>query len=387
MLGGTGNDTIDGDGRDIDPAEAGDDTLDGGEGIDVLRGNGGDDSLSGGAGSDGLLGGTGEDTLDGGAGDDLIDGLRAGATTTGPDGAGDVLDGGDGDDSILAGAGDVVTGGDGADLIQIGAGDVLTNGPAVIADYEDGTDIIEIAFDGDDPLAITVADEGDDAIVSIDGIRSVVVQGGAGLQAGNVRVTTEELESFADATAFERVLTGSEDDDRIEGTAGADLIDGGDGDDEINAFRGSDTVVGGAGDDDLNGQRGDDLLEGAFNATVYAGASGSSGADLIEGAAGDDTLIGGGGDTMTGGIGSDLFRVVVAEDGLATITDWNTGSRADIVEIGIPEGQDATLPVTVQMDGEDSVILYGGEAVARVAAARIDAADVLVRTVSGSAVT
>jgi len=53
---------------------AGDDQLEGEDGVDALSGGAGDDALSGGAGNDILVGGDGNDILFGGAGSDLIQG-------------------------------------------------------------------------------------------------------------------------------------------------------------------------------------------------------------------------------------------------------------------------------------------------------------------------
>jgi Ca2+-binding RTX toxin-like protein len=88
------------------PAEAGDDTIDGGTGNDVIYGEGGNDSILGGGGADTVDGGTGDDTISGGAGDDLL---------AGGQGA-DVVFGDAGNDTILVGQGDSVAGGDGDDL-------------------------------------------------------------------------------------------------------------------------------------------------------------------------------------------------------------------------------------------------------------------------------
>ena len=62
MIGGTGNDGLDG-GEDNDQ-------LEGGDGSDHLHGAEGDDSLVGGGGNDEMVGGAGIDTLIGGAGND-----------------------------------------------------------------------------------------------------------------------------------------------------------------------------------------------------------------------------------------------------------------------------------------------------------------------------
>jgi Ca2+-binding RTX toxin-like protein len=77
-------------------AEAGNDTVTGGDGNEELAGDDGNDSLSGGAGTDTLEGGTGNDILNGGRGSDVING-GIGA---------DKLTGGTGMDTIVFAAGD-----------------------------------------------------------------------------------------------------------------------------------------------------------------------------------------------------------------------------------------------------------------------------------------
>lgn len=93
LIGGAGNDYIDGRG--------GDDSLYGGDGNDTVLGGSGNDLISGDAGDDSLLGGDGADTIQGGSGNDTIDG-----------GAGnDILSGGLGSDRFVGlGAGDSVDG-------------------------------------------------------------------------------------------------------------------------------------------------------------------------------------------------------------------------------------------------------------------------------------
>jgi Ca2+-binding RTX toxin-like protein len=90
VIGGAGNDTIEGggDGEDRLNGGAGNDTITGGIGNDRLSGGDGDDTMTGGIGNDRLSGGDGDDTMTGGIGDDRLNG-----------GAGnDAMTGGDGDD-------------------------------------------------------------------------------------------------------------------------------------------------------------------------------------------------------------------------------------------------------------------------------------------------
>ena len=63
VIGGAGNDTINGD--------VNNNVLTGGAGNDALIGNGGNDTLNGGAGNDTMNGGAGNDTMLGGVGNDL----------------------------------------------------------------------------------------------------------------------------------------------------------------------------------------------------------------------------------------------------------------------------------------------------------------------------
>jgi len=75
LVGGPGNDTIDG-GNGVDTifGSTGNDTIDGGTNTDTLIGGPGDDSIFGGAGPDIIFGSGGVDNLRGNGGDDTIDG-------------------------------------------------------------------------------------------------------------------------------------------------------------------------------------------------------------------------------------------------------------------------------------------------------------------------
>ncbi len=95
--------------------------------------------------------------------------------------------------------------------------------------------------------------------------------------------------------------TGSLFADTLTGTSEQDTLDGGWGNDVLNGLGGNDRVVGGLGNDTLNG------------------------------GAGNDRLIGGSGtDTLTGGTGADIFRFEAKGDSAAstardTITDFEKG--------------------------------------------------------------
>lgn len=129
----------------ITPIDAGNDTIEGGDGQDLIFGQGGNDSLLGDGGDDRIEGGEGNDTLDGGQGQDTLEG-GAGA---------DVLSGGSGDDQLFGGAGndhlilgadnDFAEGGDGSDRFIV---DGPGNHTIVGGEDADGRDIDVIDLSG-----------------------------------------------------------------------------------------------------------------------------------------------------------------------------------------------------------------------------------------------
>jgi len=85
VLGGSGDDTLTGDGQsNLLRGNGGKDTIDGGGGNDILVGGPGDDTITGGDGRDLIMGGLGSDKLSGGGGEDI---LINGTTTFDTDGA------------------------------------------------------------------------------------------------------------------------------------------------------------------------------------------------------------------------------------------------------------------------------------------------------------
>ncbi|MBI5267546.1 MAG: hypothetical protein HY851_09975, partial [candidate division Zixibacteria bacterium] len=95
--------------KDAPETQAGDDVLEGGDGIDEIFGGNGDDLISGDAGNDiNLQGEGGDDLLFGGDGDDKLWGDSSANAITGIDGN-DYLDGGSGDDRLMGEGGHAVT--------------------------------------------------------------------------------------------------------------------------------------------------------------------------------------------------------------------------------------------------------------------------------------
>ncbi|MDJ0939049.1 MAG: putative Ig domain-containing protein [Woeseiaceae bacterium] len=213
-----------------DPAQWGNDTLDGGEG---------DDTLYGGAGSDSLIGGPGDDRLQG----DFVfafDDQRPGLLSRIPDPISI-----HGDDILLGGPGnDVLLGYGGEDLIEGGEDDDVGAGGQ--------DDDILLGDGGNDELQ---GNEGDDLLYGGDG---------------------------------NDILFGQEDEDELYGEDGMDQLIGGSGDDVLDGGLMDDALFGDDGDDFLLGGGGvDDLQGGAGNDTIFGG----EGNDLLFGGAGDDTYV------------------------------------------------------------------------------------------------
>ncbi|WP_425054001.1 M10 family metallopeptidase C-terminal domain-containing protein [Psychromarinibacter sp. S121] len=199
VIGGTGNDTIDGNdaGNEI-LGRFGNDTINGIGGADTIHGQRGNDKIDGGAGNDGLYGSYGDDTL---RGDDDKDALYGGIGD-------DLLKGGQGTDLLVGDVGDdKAEGGSGADTIYGNAGrDDLWGGK--------GGDWIH-GGGGDDTIT---GESGGDTLL-----------GGSG-------------------------------DDEISGGDGYDAVLGGSGDDTLSGGAQNDTLTGGAGADTLTGGSGADIF-------------------------------------------------------------------------------------------------------------------------------
>jgi trimeric autotransporter adhesin len=323
LIGGAGNDWLAGDrsgaaGHDPDALHAGNDYLDGGAGNDELIGHGGNDTLIGGIGDDGLQGDYwetpdnkhGDDHLDGGAGNDNLWGY----------GGADVLLGGDGDDELVGEQASTAEGAHGADHLDGGAGnDTLFGG---------GNDDLLLGGDGDDELqgeGTNFSEEvaGDDILdgggghdILVGGSKNDSLHGGE----GNDQLFGDSADSTSDATGDDH-LDGGDGNDTLVGEGGADTLIGGAGNDTL-AGEAADTAVtlhaadfldGGAGNDVLIGEGGADTLIGGDGADQLHGESATtaasvSGNDFLDGGAGNDILLGwAGNDTLLGGAGADTL--------------------------------------------------------------------------------
>mgnify|MGYP001079603400 CR=1 FL=1 len=256
-----------------------DDTIVGSSGKDTIFSGSGNDKVNAGGGNDLIVGGDGEDTILGGSGNDEIFGEDGNDIINGELGK-DTIFGQEGDDSINGGSeDDVLLGGDGEDTILGGSGKDTIFGQ-----------------EGDDNIN---GELGDDVLLGGDGEDTIL--GGLG----------------------EDEIFGEGGDDSINGESEDDVLLGGDGEDTILGGSGKDTIFGQEGDDNINGELGDDvLLGGDGEDTILGGLGedvlfGGDGSDTIFGGLGKDAIFGQGGndviisdfteDVLVGGLGSDRF--------------------------------------------------------------------------------
>ncbi len=108
------------------------------------------------------------------------------------------------------------------------------------------------------------------------------------------------------------------------------FITGSDFNDTLVGGGNNDTIIGGLGDDNLRGNSGADSLNGGDGADSLNGGSAN---DTLLGGNGNDTLLGGtNNDSLTGGAGADRFAYDNTNQGVDTITDFNT-AQVDLIQI------------------------------------------------------
>ena len=142
--------------------------------IEHVVGGGGADNVTGNDANNLLRGGAGDDTLDGGAGDDL-------------------LVGGTGADSL--------TGGAGADTFRYPSS---AFGADTITDFEDGSDIIDLAGSGLRFSDLTIGDNGQDKIVNAGSGNTITLTGQAGatIDATDFSFTAKALQVSIEDTSI-----------------------------------------------------------------------------------------------------------------------------------------------------------------------------------------
>ncbi len=121
--------------------------------------------------------------------------------------------------------------------------------------------------------------------------------------------------------------------------------------------------TGTAGDDTLQGTDGRDILFGGQgNDTLSGGVNAQDGsddevADELIGEDGDDSLRLGANDTGIGGTGADSFTAIYGATGGITVTDYDVGTDALIVET---DDENASVTDQTVADGELTVTLSTG---------------------------
>jgi Ca2+-binding RTX toxin-like protein len=287
--GGTGNDTITGDGNaNVLAGDNGNDTLFGKAGDDTLYGDGriaiddhgavssfadvrtlggagnGNDTLWGGDGSDALYGGGGNDQLFGG------DIGPIGSIDQPLDGA-DILHGGDGNDLLRGASGDdQLFGDDGEDNLRGDLGNDTIDGGAGwdIAWYrfDDAGVASGVTFDASNFKASTTfsMSDGRGGTDTLSNVESLQVTGSA-----YDDVITGSQYATSDASHFANIIFSLGGNDQIFGGAYADLLNGGNGNDTVIGAGGNDNLTGDAGNDSLDGGAGNDTMSGGTGDDVY----------------------------------------------------------------------------------------------------------------------
>ncbi len=254
------------------------------------------------------VGSAADQTIFGGAFDDRLLGK----------GGNDRLDGGGGNDTLIGGHGnDILFGGVGMDRLKGGGGNDT-------ASYLGATTGVTAS------LKTSASNTGDAA---------------------------------GDSYASIENLTGSAQNDHLEGNGHANKLFGDSGSDVLLGKGGNDMLFGGNGSDTLEGNKGSDDLFGGNQKDVLIGGNG---ADMLRG--------GNGGDTMTGGHGADTFMFKAAIEskvsggGRDLITDFSGASgQGDQIDLsGFMAGgnfstggafSNSTGEVIAQSQGADTLVL------------------------------
>jgi len=437
LRGQAGNDSLyGGDGGDSLYGENGNDTVDGGAGDDYLFGGAGADSVLGGLGNDYIQGADGaNDTLDGGDGSDIVaydfedsdtpvnftatggseqsDGLGGTDTLLNIEeihiyggSAGDVLVGDARRNYLLGNGGnDTLTGGTGNDIFSFDIAQV--NGVDRITDFSaddnlDFQDLVLTSLSGSGnastlgqgavlvgaPTAgITTLYVGTDATAGAD--LTIELQ-------GNYAASDFSYRNYTGGASVNytagQVITGTPDNDTLNGGMGADTIDGLAGDDHLYGNSGADSIQGGLGNDymqggvdgandTIDGGDGNDIVGYGFGGNTPVNFTASGGSTQSDGLGGIDTLLNieeihiyggsagdvlvgdargnyiagnGGNDTIDGGAGTDTAAY---SSNLANFTVTKTGNTYTVTDKTGSNGTDTLTNIETLRFGDLSVNL------------------------------
>ncbi|WP_194945260.1 hypothetical protein [Limnohabitans sp. DM1] len=362
LIGGTGNDWLEGDLKS--------NQLTGGSGDDSLYGMAGSDILLGGSGNDFLVGGAGNDLLNGGDGSDTVSYQNSDKALTidmarTERGAGGLTDAvGDAFASI-----EVFVGSQFSDtFLASTASTWIRGGDTGATRVTDTVDYSASEISGDS-LGVDVdlaRDNQTSATVTVDGGRGV---GGGAWEGGMAKGDSYDSIENIIGTKGHDVLAGDAQANKLEGglgndtligRGGHDTLDGGEGintlnyaertshllvnlgvvdgngfvtvtlatgaNAEVDLIKNIQNLVGGTGNDSLSGSAADNWLSGGAGNDSLMGLGGAdtldgdTGNDLLNGGDGNDSLMGGAGlDTLIGGAGADTLIGGTATDGSDTL--------------------------------------------------------------------
>ena len=414
VLGGSGNDTLIGDG-DVNwlAGFAGDDTLDGKAGADSIDGGRGRDTLQVAgteAENDTLLGGPGE-PLDASDFDRLINTgtlpVTLRALNNSPDGFGGSIDqyNGNGVGLMFSSSGGqlrfnatlltntpTVAGGTGTDAVTVSYESSVTTaysggagtGDSVTLTLETRdiqvmpfTDIVAIQAFIAAPLAAPLtltgaANKGNFTVANdFESARIAVYDGGLVVDITACFTSLATPTQLRFGTAGNDSLGGSTATDLIFGLGGNDFLSGGNGADCLLGGEGNDTIYGGGGDDTIAGGDGvDSLLGEAANDRLFGGPGndsliGAAGSDTLDGNGGNDVLNGGADpDSLFGGSGNDSLDGQAGNDSLwgQAGDDVLLGSDGDDSLNGGTDSRARTARDTVNGGGgNDNILTQGSE--------------------------
>ncbi|TMM49383.1 calcium-binding protein [Sulfitobacter sabulilitoris] len=311
----------------------------------MFEGRGGDDTLLGEGGDDTLYLGLGNDLGGGGAGNDSIIG-EAGANTIYGGAGDDTVQGGSGNDTVYGGGTGTnsLLGNDGDDLIFTGGGGDFVGGGA-------GNDIIRGNAGADTIFGgvgnNNVGGGGGDDIIRMAGGADTVYGG-----AGNDNIGGGAGNDLIYGSAGSNVIYGGAGSDTVQGGTGADTIyGGGEGANVLLGNDGADQVYGSLGNDFIGGGAGNDTTLGGDGAdTIYAG----TGDDFVGGGAGNDVIYGGaGGNRVYGGTGNDTFVAGAGRDVVTGGPGVDTFVFNSAAQIGVGAARDVITDFTSGTDKID----------------------------------
>ncbi|MGF6232217.1 Ca2+-binding RTX toxin-like protein [Inquilinus ginsengisoli] len=238
----------------------------------TIVGNAGNNMLNGGAGNDLVIGGAGADTLGGGAGKDHISGglgndtLKIGWRDYA---AGIIID-----PRADATAGDVFDGGDGNDVLFIEEdfGTPVDISGAYLYNMESLTSYAKI-------FEISVAQISQFSTI---GGNTIIISDGGTIDLSGKRVSMLDivLSDEGNSLIFKQPWTGISG-PSIHGGAGADVIVGGDNGSDIFGGGGDDRITGGSYGDRINGGQGNNYLTGGAGGDWFVFYGDNEGIDTI----------------------------------------------------------------------------------------------------------